>query len=215
MNVYVDESGDLGWTLDRPYRRGGSSRYLTITFLLVPPELSHLPKRTVKKLYSKRKKSAKSELKGSELKLAEKIYFANEVIKVLERNPEIEVLAITVRKENVQAHIREDPNKLYNYMISLVLLEKIKNRPVVNFIPDARSIKVKSANTLVDYLQTKLWFEFNSSTIIRNYPQESHKVVNLQFVDCISHIIWSRYEDNETRGFDILRRKVRPVPLFF
>ena len=92
---------------------------------------------------------------------------------------------------------------------------KGKKQPVVNFIPDPRTIKVKSANTLVDYLQTKLWFEFNSSTIIRNYPQESHKALNLQFVDCISSIIWSRYEDNETRPFNILKKKVRPIPLFF
>ena len=128
MNVYVDESGDLGWNFDRPYRRGGSSRYLTIAFLLVPQELSHLPKRIIKRLYSKRKKSTKSELKGSNLKLAEKIYFANEVIKLLEKHPQIEVLAMTVKKENVQVHIRQDPNKLYNYMISLILLDKIKRR---------------------------------------------------------------------------------------
>lgn len=55
MNLYIDESGDLGFTFDKPYRIGGSSRYLTIAFLLVPKELSHLPKRVVKKLYKGRK----------------------------------------------------------------------------------------------------------------------------------------------------------------
>jgi hypothetical protein len=215
MNVYVDESGDLGWTFDRPFRQGGSSRYLTIAFLLVPQQLSSVPKRIVRKLYSRRKRSPEKELKGSRLKPEEKIYFSNEVIKLLDRHPEIHVLAITVKKENVQVNIRQDPNKLYNYMINLILSGKIKNEPIVNFIPDRRSIKVKSANTLVDYLQIKLWFEFNSSTVIRNNPTESHKALNLQFVDFISHIIWSRYEDNETTAFNILRRRIRPVHLFF
>lgn len=36
MNVYFDESGDLGWSFDKPYGAGGSSRYLTIAFLIIP-----------------------------------------------------------------------------------------------------------------------------------------------------------------------------------
>lgn len=36
MNVYLDESGDLGWVLDKPYRNGGSSRFMTIAFVACP-----------------------------------------------------------------------------------------------------------------------------------------------------------------------------------
>ena len=41
MNLYLDESGDLGFTFDKPNRYGGSSRHLTIAILLTPKELSH------------------------------------------------------------------------------------------------------------------------------------------------------------------------------
>jgi hypothetical protein len=41
MNLYLDESGDLGWTLDKPYQAGGSSRYLTIATLIIPKTISH------------------------------------------------------------------------------------------------------------------------------------------------------------------------------
>jgi len=51
LNIYIDESGDLGFTF-KP-RGKGSSRYLTIACLFVPKELSHLPKKLVRKLYSK------------------------------------------------------------------------------------------------------------------------------------------------------------------
>jgi len=149
------------------------------------------------------------------LSSSEKVYFAKEVIRLLKRYPEIEILAITVNKRNVQQHIREDPNKLYNYMIGLVLPEKIKLRPTVTFIPDKRSIKVESGNSLVDYLQIKLWFELNASTIIHNQPEESHKARNLQFVDFISHIIWSKFEDNEYSAYNIIKKKVKVIPLFF
>ena len=215
MNVYVDESGDLGWKFDEPYRQGGSSRYLTIAFLLIPKNLSHLSKRIVKKFYSKRQRSTIKELKGSNLSKSEKVSFARRVVSLLMQNPEIEILAITVNKENVQPHIRLDPNKLYNYMISLVLLENIKQKPSVTFIPDKRSIKVKSGNSLVDYLQIKLWFDLNMSTTLINCPEESDRCLNLQFVDWISHIIWSKFEDKESETFNILRPRIKSASLFF
>jgi hypothetical protein len=215
MNIYVDESGDLGWKFDEPYNRGGSSRFLTITFLLVPKNLSHLPKRIVKKTYSKRKRSSGKELKGTDLTIIEMKDFANRTVELLTRNPEIEILAITVNKENVQPHIRQDPNKLYNYMINLILLDRIKNKPKVTFIPDKRSIKVESGNSLVDYLQIKLWFDLNVHTTIQNCPEESDRCLNLQFTDWVSHIVWSRFEKHEFELFNIIKDKIKTSHLFF
>ena len=113
MNVYLDESGDLGFSFRKPFRKGGSSRYLTIAFLLVPKNLSHLPKRIVKDLYLQKKWSRKNELKGSQLTVAEEVSFAKKVVKVLSKYPQIQILAITVDKRKVKPHIRQDSNKLY------------------------------------------------------------------------------------------------------
>lgn len=70
--VYLDESGDLGWSLDKPFRYGGSSRYLTIAALIIPDNLRHLPKRIVKDIYEKRKRSPQKELKGNLLSSKDK-----------------------------------------------------------------------------------------------------------------------------------------------
>ena len=51
--IYVDESGDLGWNFSAPYRRGGSSRYLTVAAFCVPSSKKHIPKRAVRNLYEK------------------------------------------------------------------------------------------------------------------------------------------------------------------
>jgi len=215
MNIYVDESGDLGWKFDQPYQKGGSSRYLTITCLLVPKNLSQLPKRIVKDFYSKRKRSPRHELKGSDLTEIEKEDFANKIVELFTENPEIKILSMTVNKENVQEHIRQDPNKLYNYMINLILLDNIKDKPKINFIPDKRTIKVKSGNSLVDYLQIQLWLVLNVQTTIQNYPQESHTCWNLQFTDWVSHIIWNMFENQRFKAFNILKNKVICKTLFF
>lgn len=215
MNVYVDESGDLGWTLDKPYHQGGSSRYLTIGCFLIPKKLTHLSERIVRKFYFRRHRPPTNELKGFDLKQAERVIFAKKVVLLLTQNPEIEVLCITVNKKNVESHIRADANKLYNYMVNLVLPERIKHKPSVTFIPDKRSIKVRSGNSLVDYLQVRLWFELKVITKLYNCPQESDQCLNLQFIDWICHIVWSGFEHGESKPFRILTSKIKSIPLFF
>jgi len=215
MNIYLDESGDLGFSFQKPYRKGGSSRYLTITFLLIPKDLSKYPKRIVKEFFKKKKKSTKKEIKGKDLSNDDKFYIAERTDKLLQKYKKIQIIFITVDKRKVKMHIRDDPNKLYNYMIGLVLPEKIKHQDRVTFIPDKRSIKVASGNSLIDYLKIKLLFEFDSKTIIDYQPLESYTALNLQYIDWISNIIWNKYEDDETKAFDIFRKRIEFVDLFF
>jgi hypothetical protein len=50
MFLYLDESGDLGWSFSG-IGKGNSSRFLTLAFMLVPADKRHLPKRIVKDMY--------------------------------------------------------------------------------------------------------------------------------------------------------------------
>lgn len=122
---------------------------------------------------------------------------------------------MTVKKSKVWAHIRQDPNKLYNYMLGLLLPDKIKRFPLVTLMPDERSIKVKSGNSLVDYLQIKLWFELKAKTKIECTPMDSSNVLNVQFIDYVANIIWNYYERGHDAPFNILRSKISSTPLFF
>ena len=215
MNVYLDESGDLGWSLDKPYRNGGSSRYLTIAALIIPKIISHLPKRLIRKTYKGKKQSSDIEIKGQYLSKEETDRFIRKVIHLLEREPSITISVISVKKENVQHHIRSDANKLYNYMVNFAILQEIRECPSVDFIPDPRTIKVASGNSLVDYLKTKLWFELNSATVIKHIPIESKRNLTLQFIDFIAHVVWSRYENNEYDSYRLLRPYITERHLFF
>ncbi len=215
MLIYFDESGELGWTFSKPFGKGGSSRYLTLAFLMIPIEKKFLTQRIVRKIYRIEKRNPKIELKGKDLTKKGRKYFANKINKLLQEHNDIKIFVITVRKENVLLHIRQDANKLYNYMIKLVLLNEIKKMPVVTLIPDPRSIKVESKNSLIDYLQIALWFEESSTTIIKQSYQDSRRNLNLQFVDFIAHIFWSKYELNNLNGFNILKSCVNFKELFF
>lgn len=214
-NIYLDESGDLGWVLDKPFRFGGSSRYMTIAFIICPSEKKHLLRRIVVDVYKRAKCNPEKELKGSSLSIAHKCFLAEKVRKLVSMNPDIAIGSITVNKSKVQQHIREDSNKLYNYMIRLAVLPFIKDQPIVNLIRDNKTVKVKSGNSLIDYLQTAIWFELDRRTRIVDIPSDSKKVKNLIFIDWINNLIWGRYEDGNKEPYDILKNVMTSKKLFF
>lgn len=216
MFIYLDESGDLGWKFNAPYRRGGSSRHITIASLSVSSSCKHRPKRLLKKLYKKFHWPTNVEKKWSEMTLTERVYFATKARELQIRYPDdIRYLSITVKKENVQLHIRTDANKLYNYMIGLSLLNEMSSHENVIFIPDPRSVKVESGNSLHDYLQTQLWFEKRAETTLTTTPLDSASNLNIQFSDMLSGIVQGHFEDGNSKPWSEIRNNISYKTLFF
>jgi hypothetical protein len=215
ITIYLDESGDLGWNFTAPYRNGGSSRYLTIASLCVAPKKKHLPKRLIWGLYRRFNWPHKVEMKWADLSEPAREEFAKAATKMCAANTDIYLHSITVKKENVKTHIRQDANKLYNYMIRLSLLDRMATHDTVTLIPDPRSIKVESGNSLPDYLQIELWFKKGVMTTLFNQPMESHNCVNLQFADMLAGLVQSRFEDNESRHFKMLLPHIKISTLYF
>jgi hypothetical protein len=215
MFIFSDESGDLGWTLDKPYRNGGSSRHLTIGSYLVDPVIAHLPKRLIKDLYQKFNWNPQKEKKWADMGRPAREYFATEALKIATKHPTlIKYLSITAKKENVDAHIRQDPNKLYNYMLGISLLDIMSEHDNILFCPDPRSIKVGSGNSLHEYLQAQL-AERKAKTILRTQPLGSSENKNVQFADMLAGLVQSHFEDGNSEAWHILRNKIRSIPLFF
>ncbi len=205
MDLYLDESGDFGFTFEKPFRNGGSSRFMTFSFLLIPDQLSHLPRRIVRKLYKKKGQPPRIELKGRTLTSDERKYFAARATRLFSHNPEIRLFTVTIRKNTIKPAIRQDSGRLFDQVSRLGLLDKIKDAPKITFVSNPRSIRTKKGNHLADLLQTKLWFEKDADSIVLNSPKESLNELNLQFLDLIGHIVWKKYEDNETEAYDILK----------
>lgn len=213
--IYLDEAGDLGWKFDAPYRKGGSSRYLTISALCVPEGKRHLPKRMVRKLYDRFGWDPTVEKKWASMDATARSAFAAEMRKLCDANPDIVLHAIVVKKQNVLAHIRNDGNKLYNYMIRLALLARMAKHDVVTMVPDPRSIRVKSGNSLHDYLQTELWFTLKASTNLLTQPADSAMSKGVQFADVLAGIVQANFEDNANRDFQVLHARIVLNRLYF
>ena len=145
----------------------------------------------------------------------QKMDFVSRAVAMLNANKEVRIDCIVANKQNVQAHIRTDPNKLYNYMCRCVIPDYVKGELEFEFVPDKRSIKVRSGNSLADYLQIVLWFEYGLATKLINSPQESDKNYNLQFMDWIAHCVWAHFERGEEDVFTKLSPAIKIRHLFF
>jgi len=141
--------------------------------------------------------------------------FASRARHMCDRNSSVSLRTITVKKTNVQDHIASDSNKLYNYMIKLMLLDFMATHDHVTLVPDPRSIKVKSGNSLRDYLQTELWFTKEVKTAISICPQDSQLCLGIQFTDMLSGLVRCHYEDGEHQNFNILCPRIALSRLFF
>jgi len=213
-HIYLDESGDTGWQFERPYTKGGSSRFLVIAATVVPPELDHKPERLLRHIYQHRNWNPGNEKKWVRMSPEARSAFAKDAAKLAAKTPGLEYHVIVADKRNVQPHIRQDANKLYNYMVKLLLLDVMAKHDYINLVPDPRSIKVQSGNSLHDYLQTELWLTLGVPTRLETTPCDSRYSLNLQFADMIAGVVQSHFEFGETTHWQHLREHIRIKRLF-
>lgn len=213
--IFLDESGDLGWRFDAPYREGGSSRYLTIGAVVLPDKDAHQPARVIRDLYKERNWSTAKEKKWKDMGESARLDFATKAISLSQRIPDIRLFAITVFKQRVRKELRTDPNLLYNYMVKLMLAQEMACYDQVTIVPDPRSIKVTSGNSQHEYLQTTLWYEHNVDTRLTTKPVDSKKELGIQFADMLSGVVQAHHEDGRSIPWSAMAGVVQWKKLFF
>lgn len=213
MYIYVDESGDLGWTFDPPYGHRGSSRFLTIFAVIVPASKCHLIDRVVRDMYRASRWTTVKERKWIDASEPSRLHFARQAASLLCRHTDISYHAAVVYKPNVALHLRAEPHILYNYMLKLILVGELREHTEVHLVPDNRSVKVASGNSLHEYLQSALWFEAESRTVLRTTASDSAHCRGLQFADFMAGAVNAYFEHEkrqylETEGLEVAIRKL-------
>lgn len=215
-HIFLDESGDLGWSFNAPYRsKGGSSRFLTIGFLITPIQQFPIVRRIVRDVYQKFNFPRNQEVKSSDLKPVHREYICKETIKMLEKYPHFILGATTVKKENVPAPIRQDSNLLYNYMIGQCIFDHIGSHQTCKLTRDNRTVKMLSGASCIDYLQTMLFLHLEKQTVLKDNPTNSHQEDGVIFIDWITSIVWSKYEDGFGEWCDSLSHLVIEKKIYF
>lgn len=212
MNIYIDESGDLGWTFDRPNRNGGSSRYITISGVIISNEEEKYIKRFISDVHRKYNLSAKTEKKGANFSNEHAKFITTQLNKIINKSDSFRIISITAYKPNIFEALRRDKNIFYNYMLGLLLRELIPNYDNVVINLDKRTIKVSQGDSFPDYIKTQVWGEGHDLDIDCNFlDSENNKLI--WFADWYSNFVWRFYEDSETEAYEILRQN--PVNRIF
>jgi len=215
-HIFLDESGDLGWSFKAPYRSpGGSSRFLTIGFLVTPVQQLPIARRIVRDVYHKFNFPRNQEVKSSDLKPVHREFICRETIKMLEKYPHFVLGTTTVKKENVPMPIRQDSNLLYNFMIGQCIFDHIDSHQTCKLTRDNRTVKMLSGSSCIDYLQTMLFLHLEKQTILKDNPTHSHQEDGVIFIDWITGIVWSKYEDKVEKWCELLGNHIKEKHLFF
>ena len=195
-HIYLDESGDLGWQLEN-----GSSRFLTLAAIIIPAHQHHHLERIVRGIYKNRKRPLNNELKSVELSSIERKAFIEGLIKLQSKCLDTQFKAITVNKAKVNIAFQNNPNRLYNYMTKLLLLEVMSRCRTIDFLPDARSIKTSYKHSLHQYLEQMLLEKaslnnLGTPAMLNTSPYDSKSSLGIQAADILASLCWAKHEHN-------------------
>lgn len=213
MNFYLDESGDLGWTFDKPIRKGGSSRYLTISGFIVEEEHEKHIVRFILEMYSKYGLKNGIEKKGASFSSDHCKFITSQLNKIKSKAPSFKIITITVYKPKVNEALRKDKNIFYNYVLSLLVRQQILNCDCAKIFIDQRTIKVSHGQSFPDYIKTVVWGDDGCNIDIDCEFINSYNNKMIWFADWYSNWVWRRYENNDCEAYNLLNKL--PLSNFF
>jgi hypothetical protein len=208
MDVYVDESGDLGFSEE-------STKYFIIAFLSCDGSFTLRKEMTrlLKKLYSKHKyPRCHSELKFNRMSpccrnaVLEKIATSDSYIGV-----------IIVKKHKVIDRLRKEPSILYNYLLvhNIVssLLPSLANHQKIKLVLD-KSLSKKNILSFNEYVKNKASylsyvhktdFDSNLISVDHRYSQDEPC---LQATDAIAGAYFQAYEKSDDSYVKLINEKI-------
>lgn len=212
MNIYIDESGDLGWTFDKPNRNGGSSRFITLTGIIISDEHEKYIKRFISDIYKKYNLTPRFEKKGANFSPEHARFITSQLNKIISKSDSFRIISITVQKENVFNVLRKDKNIFYNYILSLLIKDYLINYEKVSVVIDKRTIKVSHGESFSDYIKTLIWGEGHTTEIECTFADSSNNKM-IWFADWYANFVWRHYEDHESSAYELLKKT--PVSKIF
>ncbi|MFZ2975470.1 MAG: DUF3800 domain-containing protein [Candidatus Moraniibacteriota bacterium] len=201
-NLYLDESGDLGFD----FVNKKPSKFFTITVLAVRGEnqkkLAKAVKITLRRKF--RKKQKVDELKGSKCSFAIKKYFYKQ-----SKDVKFALYAITLNKIRVFDRLREDKERVYNYVTRLVLDQiPFHNADTQVEIVIDRSKTKKNIAEFNSYIIRQIKSKFDPKVPLNVHHYNSKQDFCLQAVDVFCWGIFRKYENQDQEWLEVFKEKV-------
>ena len=211
VNLYIDESGNLG---------SGMGRYFLICALEVDSNLkSAITKRAGRVIcrFKQKKSIAKAvELKGWSLSEDDRLELID---KILYKGVKIRYIVLDLKQTTMLLEKSDDKNACFNYLIQLIVKQIINENPdikKVNLYLDNRSVKIGNRLSLKPYLYNKLVLEqLETQADVKriefeiNYF-ESDSCYLIQWADITANSLYKKYNSNDSKFYN----KIKPYIIF-
>jgi len=123
MLIFLDESGDLGWSFDKPHQKDGSSRFITIAGIAIEQNRLKFLNRFIDNLYERCHFAYDLEKKGSRFSNEEAASIVRRIHEINQESTAFRIVSITAAKQNVAEALRRDKNVFYNFLLNRLLTE--------------------------------------------------------------------------------------------
>lgn len=177
ITVFVDESGNLG----------KKDRYFVIAMVL--PRKTKRISNFVKSFCAE---NSIDEVHASELSFPQK----QELFNRLTSANDYTISYIVLDKNNLDnKKLFEDKNLLYNYLFSYLIKKTIRSNPSedICILLDNRTIKVKSINSLCDYIKIKAFTQWGYKNNLQISYVDSKNSKTIQVSDIVANAVYAHY----------------------
>jgi hypothetical protein len=206
--AFFDESGDLGWKFDAPYRQGGSSRFFVIASALGPGKLHHPLGRVIKKLWHTQGWTSQQEKKWKDIPNKARLSFAELALGCIEANPDIRLSVSILDKQALQPHLRPDHHLLYAHLATQLIASDLAACSEAEVCPDELNQGTGAANLLQHLMRHEVWFRRGCAPSIKQIPKQKHLEQALGFCDMLAGAAASQYEDGRSEPWRLLEQAV-------
>lgn len=209
ITVYVDESGDLGFSEK-------ATKTFIVAYILPHNEwsLRKTLKRIMKKLRGRRK------FDGIEFKFSrDSDYVAsavfNRIFKSGKPKLDMDIGLVAIDKNAVKPELRKKPIMLYNYLVVNYMISNVAARyfPThLKFIVD-KSMNKSSIDAFNEYLQKKLFWKTFIELGIEPPKAEiqhlnSYEEPCLQIADYIAGATFRKFERGDSKFYDLFKNNI-------
>lgn len=212
--VFLDESGDLGWKLDAPYRQGGSSRYFTIAVAIGGQNHHRKFGQLMRDVHHFNGWTSKQEKKWTDTKHKARLDFGQRVVKLCQKQLAIKLVVTTIEKAKVPPHMREGHfHLLYAWMVATAIAPIVKQYSLISVCPDDLNNGCTSDGLLENMLRHELWFKLQGTSTVQRVPKVAASAGGLSFCDFLAGAVQSHLEDGESTAFNALKDSIQWLPL--
>lgn len=211
VNLYIDESGNLGT---------GMGRYFLICALEVDSTLKNAISKRAGRVICRFKQKNDipkiTELKGSRLKDDDRLELLD---KILFKGIKVRYIVLDLKQTTMLLAKSDDKNACFNYLIQLIvkrIVEEYKDVEKINLYLDNRSVKIGNRLSLKPYLYNKLVLEQleTKNNVKRiefdiNYF-ESESCYLIQWADIVANSLYKKYNSNNEKFY----AKIKPYIVY-